>query len=194
MASKRESNFFNMVSTLVLVTGIAALSLGGVYNLTKGPIEEAKLRKQQEAIMKVLPAFDRLETRLFKSAHDADSLQFNLAFDANGQLVGVAVNTFTNKGFSGLIKVMVGFLPDGTINNTAVLEHKETPGLGDKMQQNKSEWSLQYNGVHPGTFDLRMTKDGGQVDGITAATITARAFSDAVQRAHDTFEQNKGGI
>ncbi len=63
MASKRESNFFNMVSTLVLVTGIAALSLGGVYNLTKGPIDEAKLRKQQEAIMQVLPAFDRLETR-----------------------------------------------------------------------------------------------------------------------------------
>jgi len=179
MASKRESNFFNMVSTLVLVTGVAALSLGGVYNLTKGPIEEAKLRKQQEAIMEVLPAFERLETRLVKSAHETDSLQFNLAYDGDGQLVGVAVNSFTNKGFSGLIKVMVGFLPDGTINNT---------------QQNKSPWSLQYNGVHPGTFDLRMTKDGGQIDAITAATISARAFSDAVQRAHDTFEQNKGGI
>jgi electron transport complex protein RnfG len=192
MASKRESSFINMVSTLVLVTGIAALALGGIYNITKGPIEEAKLRKQQEAIKTVLPAFQSLETRMYKSAKEADSLQFNLAYDEGGQLVGVAVNTFTNRGFSGNIKVMVGFLPDGTINNTSVLEHKETPGLGDKMQQNKGNWSLQYNGVNPAAFDLRMTKDGGQVDAITAATITARAFSDAIQRAYDTFEQNKG--
>ncbi len=194
MASKRESNFINMVSTLVMVTAVAALALGGVYNLTKGPIEEAKLRKKQEAIEAVLPPFERIETRMVKSAHEADSLEFNLAFDAQGELVGVAINTFTNRGFSGRIRVMVGLLPDGTINNTSVLEHKETPGLGDKMQQNKSNWSLQYNGVHPAQIDLRMTKDGGQIDGITAATITARAFSDAVQRAYDTFEQNKGGL
>ncbi len=192
MASKRESNFFNMVSTLILVTGIAALSLGGIYNITKGPIEEAKLRKQEEAIKAVLPAFERLETRMIRSAHEADSLQFNFAFDEQDHLVGVAVNSFTNKGFSGNIKVMVGLLPDGTINNTSVLEHKETPGLGDKMQQNKSDWSLQFNGVNPAAFDLRMTKDGGQIDAITAATISARAFSDAIQRAYDTFELNKG--
>jgi Na+-translocating ferredoxin:NAD+ oxidoreductase subunit G len=194
MASKRESNFINMVSTLVLVTGIAALALGGIYNITKGPIEAAKLRKQQEAIKAVLPPFHSLETRLYKSAREADSLQFNLAYDEGGQLVGVAVNTFTNRGFSGNIKVMVGFLPDGTISNTSVLEHKETPGLGDKMQQNKSAWSLQFNGIHPASVDLRMTKDGGQIDAITAATITARAFSDAIQRAYETFEQNKGDM
>lgn len=194
MASTRESNFINMVSTLVIVTSVAALALGGIYNLTKGPIEEAKLRKQQQAIEMVLPAFDSLETRMVKSAHEADSIQFNIAYNAAGELIGIAVNTFTNQGFSGNIKVMVGLLPDGTIHNTAVLEHRETPGLGDKMQQNKSEWSLQYNGIHPASVDLRLTKDGGEIDGITAATITARAFSDAVQRAYDTYELNKGGL
>jgi Na+-translocating ferredoxin:NAD+ oxidoreductase subunit G len=192
MASKRESNFFNMVSTLFLVTAVAALSLGGVYNITKGPIELAKQKKQEEAIKKVLPEFDRLEQKRFKAPDVADSLLFNFAYKGDN-LVGMAVNTFTNKGFSGQIKLMVGLLPDGTINNTSVLEHKETPGLGDKMQQNKSDWSLQFNGQHPSNFKLKVKKDGGSVDAITAATISARAFADAVDRAYKTYETNLGG-
>jgi electron transport complex protein RnfG len=192
MASKRESNFFNMVSTLFLVTAVAAVSLGGIYNVTKGPIELAKQKKQEEAIRMVLPEFDRIEPKKFKAPDMADSLLFNMAYKGDN-LVGMAVNTFTNKGFSGQIKLMVGLLPDGTINNTSVLEHKETPGLGDKMQQNKADWSLQYNGKHPADFNLKMKKDGGMVDAITAATISSRAFSDAVERAYKTYETNLGG-
>jgi electron transport complex protein RnfG len=192
MASKRESNFFNMVSTLFLVTAVAALSLGGVYNVTKGPIELAKQKKQEEAIKQVLPEFDRLEQKRLKAPDVADSLLFNFAYKGDN-LVGMAVNTFTNKGFSGQIKLMIGLLPDGTINNTSVLEHKETPGLGDKMQQNKSDWSLQFNGQHPSVFKLKVKKDGGSVDAITAATISSRAFADAVERAYNTYETNLGG-
>lgn len=192
MAGKRESNFINMVSTLLLVTAIAALALGSVYNLTKGPIELAKQKKQEEAIRQVLPDFERIEEIKVQSAHESDSLQFFVAYQAD-EVVGVAVNTYTKKGFSGLIRLMVGFLPDGTINNTSVLEHKETPGLGDKMQKNKSDWSVQYNGQHPSTFKLKVKKDGGDVDAITAATISSRAFSDAVEHAYDTYKNYKGG-
>jgi Na+-translocating ferredoxin:NAD+ oxidoreductase subunit G len=193
MASKKESNFFNMVSTLLVISIVAAISLGSVYNLTKGPIDLAKQKKQEEAIRKVLPEFDRIETMKVKANDLADSLQFNMAYKLD-EFVGVAINTFTNKGFSGNIKIMVGLRPDGTIHNTSVLEHKETPGLGDKMQQNKSDWSLQFNDKNPESFNLKMKKDGGSIDAITAATISSRAFTDAVQRAFLTYESNKGGI
>lgn len=192
MAGKRESNFVNMVSTLLLVSGVAALALGMVYNLTKGPIEIAKQKKQEEAIRNVLPDFDRIENKKFKSARGSDSLAFFVAYKGN-EMVGVAVNTYTKNGFSGLIRLMVGFKPDGSINNTSVLEHKETPGLGDKMQKNKSTWSDSYNGLHPAKNNLKMTKDGGQIDAITAATITSRAFTDAVEHAYETFNQNMEG-
>lgn len=192
MASKKESNFFNMVSTLLVISMVAAISLGSVYNLTKGPIDLAKQKKQEEAIRKVLPEFDRIETMKVKAIDLADSLQFNMAYKLD-EFVGVAINTFTNKGFSGNIKIMVGLRPDGTIHNTSVLEHKETPGLGDKMQQNKSDWSLQFNDKNPESFNLKMKKDGGSIDAITAATISSRAFTDAVQRAFLTYESNRGG-
>lgn len=192
MASKKESNFFNMVSTLLVISIVAAISLGSVYNLTKGPIDLAKQKKQEEAIRKVLPEFDRIETMKVKANDLADSLQFNMAYKLD-EFVGVAINTFTNKGFSGNIKIMVGLRPDGTIHNTSVLEHKETPGLGDKMQQNKSDWSLQFNDKNPESFNLKMKKDGGSIDAITAATISSRAFTDAVQRAFLTYESNRGG-
>jgi len=192
MAGKKESSFFNMVSTLLLITAVAAFSLGMVFNLTKEPIALAKKAKQEAAIKAVLPAFDRLEVLQVKSAWEDDSLQFNMAYQ-NDQFVGAAINTFTNKGFSGNIKLMVGLLPDGSINNISVLEHKETPGLGDKMQKNKSPWSEQFNGKNPASFNLAVEKDGGDVDAITAATISSRAYTDAVKRAYETYLANQGG-
>ena len=93
------------------------------------------------------------------------------------------------KGFSGKIEIMAGFLPSGTINNTAVVSHKETPGLGDKMDVKKSDFPIQFMGKNPATYKLAVTKDGGDVDAITAATITSRAFCDAVDRAYKAFEK-----
>ncbi|MCK9451038.1 MAG: RnfABCDGE type electron transport complex subunit G [Bacteroidales bacterium] len=193
MAAKKESSFFNMVSTLLLISAISALSLGTVFNLTKEPIALARKAKQEAAIKAVLPAFDELKIINVKSALETDSLQFNQAY-VNGALVGTAINTFTNKGFGGNIKLMVGLLPDGTINNISVLEHKETPGLGDKMQKNKSPWSEQFNGMKTDELKkLDVSKDGGEIDAITAATISSRAYVDALKRAVITYKQTEGG-
>lgn len=192
MAKKIASTFPNMVIVLLTVASISALSLGAVFNLTKTPIEEAKQKKQELAIRKVLPEFDRIETGKALSARSNDTLNLFYAY-RNDQLVGVAINSFTNKGFGGLVRIMVGFLPDGTISNTAVLEHKETPGLGDKMQQNKSDWSLQFNDKNPAVTNIHVKKDGGEVDAITAATISSRAFVDALLHAHETFTKKMGG-
>jgi len=195
--AKKESTFLNMVLTLMIVTVVASFTLASVYNLTKGPIELAREAKRQEAIMQVVPEFDRLETRMFLPVDGRDSLEFNFAFK-NDELVGVAVGTYTNQGFSGRITAMVGFYPDGRIVDVVHLLHKETPGLGDKIEKSKSDWSNQFRNVDPREFSLRVKKDGGDVDAITAATITARAYCDAIQRAFSTFVANltieEGGL
>lgn len=189
MASKKESNFLNMVLTLFLVTAIAALALGGVYVVTKEPIALAKKKKLEAAIKKVLPEFENIKTVKVKAIDSEDSLTFYIA-SKNNEVIGTAVKSLTMKGFSGEIEIMVGLLNDGTINNTAVLSHKETPGLGDKMDIKKSNFPEQFMGLNPEGKPLKVIKDGGTVDAITAATISSRAFCDAVNRAYETFEAN----
>jgi Na+-translocating ferredoxin:NAD+ oxidoreductase subunit G len=187
--AKKESTFANMVITLLLVTAVASFTLATVYNLTAEPIAQARESKRQEAIRRVVPDFDTLESRRFMPANGRDSLEFNFAF-MNGELVGVAVGTYTTSGFSGRINAMVGFYPDGTIVDVVHLQHQETPGLGDKIEKNKSNWSDQFQNFDPRVKSIRVSKDGGDVDGITAATITARAYCDAIERAWETFRAN----
>ena len=187
--AKRESTFLNMVLTLFLVTLVAAGLLGGVYTLTKEPIRLTELKRKNEAIQKVVPEFDNQPSQEMDQMYmDGDSLYFYTARN-NGNVVGTAVETFTSQGFSGEFKLMVGFRPDGTIIDVAVISHSETPGLGDKMEQDKSDFSGQFEGKDPDTFELSVRKDGGDVDAITAATITSRAYCDAVQRAYDALRE-----
>lgn len=188
--AKKESSFKNMVLTLFIVTLAASTALGFIYELTKGPIAASKLLKQNTAIQAVVPEYNNTPgEESYTLEVDGGTLEFFPA-KKDGELVGTAVKTFTTKGFSGEIKLMVGFLPDGTINNIAVLEHAETPGLGDKMDKKKSTWSVQFNGKNPKDFKLMVTKDGGDVDAITASTISSRAYCDAVKRAYETFMEN----
>ena len=120
---------------------------------------------------------------------DGDSLDIYPA-KKDSVLVGYAVNTNTKKGFSGNISLMAGFKPDGTIVNITVLEQKETPGLGTKMTE--PLFKDQFTDKNPSSFTLKVKKDGGQIDAITAATISSRAFCDAIQRAYITLQ--KGGL
>jgi Na+-translocating ferredoxin:NAD+ oxidoreductase subunit G len=176
-----------MVSTLSIVALVAAALLGGVYEVTKEPIRLAELAKKNEAIKVVVPEFDNTPSEEFeKVGMDGDSLVLYSA-KMNGELVATAVETFTNNGFSGHFKLMVGFEPDGTIIDVAVISHSETPGLGDKMEQDKSDFHVQFMGKHPEDFKLAVTKDRGDVDAIAATTISSRAYCEAVQRAYDAF-------
>jgi electron transport complex protein RnfG len=184
MANK-ESTFLNMVATLFGVTLLAAGLLGTVYALTKEPIRLAELKKKHEAIQVVVPGFDNEPSqeveRLFM---DGDSLFFYTARKGE-EILGTAVETFTNEGFSGEFKLMVGFKPDGSIIDIAVIKHAETPGLGDKMERDKSDFNVQFMGKHPESFNMAVVKDRGDVDAITASTITSRAYCDAVKRAYN---------
>ena len=194
MANKKESTFTNMVVTLFIVTFIASATLGEIYELTKEPIQKALNAKKEASIKKVLPEFDKIKSYKIMPETGVDSIECNEAYK-NNELIGVAVETYTDNGFSGRFKIMVGFLPDGDdfiINNTAILEHKETPGLGDKMDEAKSDFPVQFRGKKPTKENLTVKKDGGQVDAITATTISSRAFCDAIDRAHSALVK-KGG-
>jgi len=184
MAKKLESNLRNMILSLMIISVVMSAALGYVYLLTKGPIEVANKQKEVSAITLVLPPFNNDPTIEMKMI---DGLTFYEGkFDS--KLVGVAVKTFTDKGFAGHIEFMVGFLPNGTIHKTMVLVHKETPGLGSKMTNPK--FKDQFDGKNPEGYKLKVKKDGGQVDAITAATISSRAYCDGIQKAYTCYMTN----
>ncbi|MDO9341182.1 MAG: RnfABCDGE type electron transport complex subunit G [Bacteroidales bacterium] len=189
--AKTESTFKNMALSLTFISFAASVCLGFVYEFTKKPIELSNLNKKLDAIKQVVPEFtNNPNEEMYRlPTGDGDSLEIYPA-KKDDVIVGFAVNTYTKNGFSGNISLMAGFKPDGTIISITVLQQKETPGLGTKMTE--SQFKDQFNDKNPVQFNLKVKKDGGQVDAITAATISSRAFCDAVQRAYNTLQ--KGGL
>jgi len=188
--AKTESTFKNMVLSLTLLALVASACLGFVYEKTKVPIEMSILNKKLDAIKLVTPGFTNdPNAEMFRlPTGDGDSLDIYPA-KKDSVVIGYAVNTYTKDGFSGNISLMAGFKPDGTIINITVLEQKETPGLGTKMTEPK--FKDQFNDKNPAEFSLKVKKDGGPVDAITAATISSRAFCDAVERAYNTLQKGE---
>lgn len=176
-----------MLIALLVITAISGGLLGLVYGMTKDAIAEVDLKKNQAAIEAVLDCgtpIDHIEETTI------DDLTYNCAYDAQNNLIGAAVKTYSNAGFSGRIELMAGILADGTINAVSVLSQSETPGLGANMVQPK--FKDQFNGKNPNNgYKLSVKKDGGDVDAITAATISSRAFSGAVRLACDGFAAHK---
>ncbi|OYX27814.1 MAG: RnfABCDGE type electron transport complex subunit G [Flavobacteriales bacterium 32-35-8] len=192
--SKKESTFISMALSLLVITLISGFALGFVNDLTIEPKAKAKLERKINAIKLVLPEFDNnpVEARkLVKSEFAKDSIEIYPAYK-NNVFVGAAVIGSSEKGFSGLVKIMVGFKPDGTIQNIVVLEQKETPGLGTKMKD--ESFLQQFRDKNPSTFNLKVKKDGGEVDALTGATISSRAFTEAATLAFDEFLINLDAI
>ncbi|HQB22111.1 MAG TPA: RnfABCDGE type electron transport complex subunit G [Bacteroidales bacterium] len=184
----KKDSFVNMVVTLFVITAIPAVLLGFVYKFTKEPIEQAKKIKLSNSIDLVVPGASTAEINQFSVMPETgkDSLTFYEVVSEN-KIIGTAVQTYSDNAFGGRITIMVGFKPDGTIIDNDVLEHSETPGLGDKASKSKSDWNSQFKDKNPKEFNINLKKDGGEVDAITAATISSRAYIDALQRAYDAF-------
>lgn len=192
--SKKKSTFLNMALALIVITIVAGFSLGFVNDLTLEPKAKAKLTKKVNALKMVLPVFDNdlvSEMVRIKSEVAKDSIEIYPA-SQSGKFVGAAVIGASEKGFSGLVKIMVGFKPDGVIQDIVVLEQKETPGLGTKMKEDK--FLGQFRDKNPSSFDLKVTKDGGEVDALTGATISTRAFTEAAQSAYNEYVEIKESL
>lgn len=183
-----KSTFANLIITLGVITLVASLSLGYVYEWTKEPIAQAQLAKQLKAIETVIQGYDNNpveESYKVATPDGTDSLEFFPA-KKGAEQIGVAIKTKSPKGYSGDIFIMVGFNMQGDIQNIFVIEHKETPGLGSKMTA--PSFVNQYLGINPANTNLKVKKDGGSIDAITGATISSRAYSEAIQLAFDTFK------
>jgi electron transport complex protein RnfG len=198
--AEKKSTFLSMVLTLFLVTFISAFILGFVQDMTREAIETSKMKAQNNAIKSILPEFTGLGKMIkVVPKEGGDSLEFFPAYGQSKQLVGIAVRTWSKNGFGGLIQVMAGFSPDGTITGYQILEHKETPGLGSKMDtwfNDPEKPGQNIIGKNPGKDKLTVRKDGGDIDAITASTITSRAFLEAVRRAYETYknDSNSPGV
>ena len=181
MAAK--SNLQNMALCLTLTCLLCSAILGIVYAVTKAPIDAAAEAAAKAAIAEVLPEGGDISEA---TTADMDGTTYEYYEEmGGGQVVAYAVKSSTN-GFGGNLSLMVGVLPDGTIYNTKVLSHSETPGLGAKCTSDK-KFISQWNGFAKDK-KLAVAKDGGDVDAITASTITSRAYTLAVSQARDLIK------
>ena len=209
---KLKSSYKNMLVSLLLICLLAAGLLAKVNDMTEAPIADAKALKLEEAIKNVVPEFDNNPVaESYKVATDSGDSLLVYPAKKGDDIVGFAVNSYSNNGFSGNIQVMVGFDTQNTIVNYAVLSHAETPGLGSQMvdwfkpqvqefslieklfgfQVKQSEANSSIIGKNPTTTKFEVTNDGGDIDAISASTITSRAFLEAVRRAYAAYTESE---
>lgn len=181
-----KSTLFNMTAVLLGITLVASAGVGVVNMITVEPIAQAKQAATVAALKEVLPEFDG-EPAIKADSIDKLPVVIYTASKA-GDVVGYAVQTMTKEGFGGIVRLMVGFTPAGEVINVNVLEQSETPGLGTKMADEGNPLINSIKGQQLAEKKLvggklAVTKDGGDVDALTAATISSRAYVDAINRA-----------
>ena len=189
---KLESSLTNMVLVLTGVAVIMGGILAFVNHLTEGPISEQKEKILADGIKAVMVC-DNLTVAKTDEVRQNDEKGKEMLYiiyqvkDAQGNDLGAAVQS-TTMGFGGDLKVLVGFDPEGKILGYTLLEHAETPGLGAKadkwFQKDQKGDIIGKSPAEP----LVVSKDGGQVDAITASTITSRAFLKAVNNAYKAYK------
>ena len=178
----RPSTFGNMVLALTVICLVCAALLGLVQHVTAGPIARTDQQKENAAIAAVVPAFDN------EPSAEKTEVGESVVFTARSgeEVVGYAIKVRTG-GFGGTLVMMVGFTPDGTVYNTSVLSHSETPGLGAKITDEGVAPRAQVIGKNPATTVMDVKKYHGDIDAITASTITSRAFLKGITIAYDVF-------
>ena len=179
-----KSSFKNMTLCLLAICLVCSALLAGVYALTAEPIAAAAAKKNESAIKEVLPesAVAIEEERTIEV--DGQTYTYNLAYDQQGNTVGCAINV-SPLGFGGPILIKVGLDASGVIWNTKVLSQAETPGLGAKCTE--AAFADQFRQFNPSEKKLGVKKDGGDVDAITASTITSRAYTNGLATAVNVF-------
>ena len=190
---KLASTLPNMLLSLGLVSVIAAALLGGMYLITKEPIAEIQKLTRLEAIKRVAPEFNNdpeADARKFATGSGDTCTVYPALLD--GRLNGAAVSCRSMNGFAGEITVMAGFTASGEVKDYQVLTHGETPGLGSKMQLwfRDPRGARSVLGKSPATTNFYVVKDKdrhGEIDGITAATISSRAFLGALRDAYKAY-------
>ncbi len=187
-------DIYKLVLVLGLFCVVSAGILAKVYDMTKGPIAEAKAEEVRRAIRAVLPPYVNKadEEFLRKPTGEKDakgnpiSRKVYVGKDSSGRIVGRAFLVVAPDGYGGPIEIMMGVDPQGTITGLEIISLSETPGLGAKIAS-RDTWPGRGDG--PGGLigkslknKLKVKKDGGEIDQITGATISPRAVVKAVRK------------
>lgn len=175
---------------LLSLTGFSIVAgglLGWVNAATAEPIAQANAKALSDAIAVVIPGFDNNPAEEAETVEVEGTTYKIYPATQGGKPIGAAVEASAN-GFGGTLTVLVGFDTEGNIIDYSLLSHAETPGLGSKA----SDWFKKgakgdITGKNPGTQSLTVSKDGGEIDAITASTITSRAFLQAVNNAWSAY-------
>lgn len=183
---------------LLVLTGITAICvalLACVNELTKEPIAAANAKTLSDAVKAVVPGFDNdpIAEKKIQQVNGVDYAVYPAS--KAGEFIGAAIESKA-MGFGGELKVLVGFDAQGNIIDYSLLSHAETPGLGSKADAwfKKGEKG-DITGKNPGEAQLTVSKDNGQIDAITASTITSRAFLEAVNMAYAAYAgQNEADV
>lgn len=188
-----------------IVLGLFAMATSALIAWTEYSTAEQRAENVNFAQQKIIAAL------VPRDQHDNDPLQDTVpiapggplanedpavAYIARkgGEIIAVVLPVTAPDGYSGRIQLMVGVRPDNTLIGARTLAHRETPGLGDKVDLRKSDWMLGFAGKslqNPRPADWKVKKDGGAFDQFTGATITPRAVVAAVYRTLKFFEQER---
>ncbi|MCX2982965.1 electron transport complex subunit RsxG [Halieaceae bacterium IMCC14734] len=201
MGSSISRNSIMLGLFAIMTTALIA----GTYLGTRDMIVEAQRKAQEKALLEIIPG-ERHDNSMLDDTliigPEADGLRLSSSqqiFIARQQEKAVAVilPVTAPDGYSGAIDLIVGINSDGSIAGVRVLTHKETPGLGDKVDLNKSDWILSFNGTslrNPMPAQWKVKKDKGYFDQFTGATITPRAVTAAIKRSLEYFQANQQSL
>lgn len=179
---------------LALFALFTALLIGGTWLATHDMIAVEQRHAEEKALLEVIPR-ERHDNSMLDDTRLLSPESTNLGLReprplyiarSAGEVVAVIVPVVARDGYSGDIELIVGVNADGSIAGVRTVKHRETPGLGDKVDLRKSDWILDFTGrslTNPRPAEWTVRKDGGAFDQFTGATITPRAVIAAVQRA-----------
>ena len=195
-----RNSAFGLSIFAVITSGAIALTQVS----TKDQIMENEREARAKALYEIVPR-DSIDNNLLEDTYSVNAPKLTAsevpvdAFIArrDGQVVTVILPVVAPNGYTGKINMIVGINADESIAGVRVLAHKETPGLGDKVELKKSDWVLNFNGQHyEGDEDpsWAVKKDGGRFDQFTGATITPRAIVKATARAIHYFREHKTAL
>lgn len=189
-------NIIKNTAILTVITLVAGILLGFVYDITKEPIAQAKEKAKKEAyqaVMQEADTFEALEVEAIELGISGCVIDEVVSAKAGDEVKGFVVTTTSNEGYGGNIQVSVGIAADGTVKGIEMLSIAETAGLG--MNANTPEFKAQYADVLTDAFVV--TKTGAaadnEIDAISGATITSNAVTNAVNSAVKYFNEVLGG-
>lgn len=181
-----------LVIVLTLISLLAGGLLAWVHRFTATPIAEAARRERLAAIANVLPPHDNEPDRdVVRFPAFGETWSFHFASET-GRYVGCAFETASDQGYAGAIRIMVGVAADGNVHGIEILEHAETPGLGARIVERS--FRSQFAGQPAAETRWTVSRDGGDIDEITAATLSSRAVTEAVRKGLDAYRQHEAEI